>query len=380
MKIMNPDIWGDGSVSPTISFSEERNLLKKRLFELEQELNRQRGARKWYLIVIVLLYVGLLASFSLNVSLLLRKPQTRIVPDINNKEGCGPGSQLPPRTTADPLNSTNHNLDNNNNNNNNMGFAYTTPCLVAVPCESGLFFDCLTGQCRACPQGTYQPHWGQTSCWPCPTNTTTDTPGSSGLGDCKQHDCPFHTKDGLGIMESPNFPRQFPRSVSCRWRIRPGHTKRVLLILPQLNLPSDCSSKLEIRREAETIFSACQSRDQPLIMTGHSGSLWIEFKSGDRTAEGFQLTALSIEDELGYLVDAVLNSGEISSFDQSGHSSLTQDDKILLSRLLLLLNPTYPSSYEGTGSNTDRRRPVIEVLEENENNKVKHPSAIENGR
>jgi len=107
-------------------------------------------------------------------------------------------------------------------------------------------------------------------------------------------------------------------------------------------------------------------------MTGHSGSLWIEFSSGDRTAEGFQLTALSIEDELGYLVDAVLNSGEISSFDQSGQSSLTQDDKILLSRLLLLLNPTYPSSYEGTHSNTDRRRPVIEVLEENENNKLKH--------
>ena len=48
-------------------------------FQLEQEINRQRIARKWYLIVIVLLYVGLLASFSLNVSLLLRKPQTRLI-------------------------------------------------------------------------------------------------------------------------------------------------------------------------------------------------------------------------------------------------------------------------------------------------------------
>jgi len=54
--------------------------------QLEQEINRQRVARKWYLIVIVLLYVGLLASFSLNVSLLLRKPQTRL---INNEKFPG---------------------------------------------------------------------------------------------------------------------------------------------------------------------------------------------------------------------------------------------------------------------------------------------------
>ena len=32
-----------------------------------------RWPRRWYLLVIILLYVGLLASFSLNVSLLLRK-------------------------------------------------------------------------------------------------------------------------------------------------------------------------------------------------------------------------------------------------------------------------------------------------------------------
>ena len=34
-----------------------------------------RWTRRWYLLVIVLLYIGLLASFSLNVSLLLRKQQ-----------------------------------------------------------------------------------------------------------------------------------------------------------------------------------------------------------------------------------------------------------------------------------------------------------------
>ena len=45
----------------------------------------------------------------------------------------------------------------------------------------------------------------------------------------------------------------------------------------------------------------------------------------------------------------VFLAGEISSFDEEGggQSSLSQEDKLLLSRLLLLLNPAYPSSYDG---------------------------------
>jgi hypothetical protein len=41
--------------------------------------------------------------------------------------------------------------------------------------------------------------------------------------------------------------------------------------------------------------------------------------------------------------------GEISSFDEDGggQNSLSQEDKLLLSRLLLLLNPAYPASYDG---------------------------------
>ena len=45
-----------------------------KVFQLEEDLVRARVSRKWYLVVIVLLYIGLLASFSLNVTLLMRKP------------------------------------------------------------------------------------------------------------------------------------------------------------------------------------------------------------------------------------------------------------------------------------------------------------------
>ena len=49
------------------------------LSQLEEDLMRARVSRKWYLVVIVLLYIGLLASFSLNVTLLMRKPVVKSV-------------------------------------------------------------------------------------------------------------------------------------------------------------------------------------------------------------------------------------------------------------------------------------------------------------
>ena len=48
---------------------------------------RQRWTRRWYLLVIVLLYIGLLASFSLNVSLLLRKPAASVTRAVTSEDG-----------------------------------------------------------------------------------------------------------------------------------------------------------------------------------------------------------------------------------------------------------------------------------------------------
>ena len=63
---------GNGSASAvTVSSAASMNNVNDAAEVLRQ---RQRWTRRWYLLVIVLLYIGLLASFSLNVSLLLRKP------------------------------------------------------------------------------------------------------------------------------------------------------------------------------------------------------------------------------------------------------------------------------------------------------------------
>jgi hypothetical protein len=41
------------------------------IFQLEEELERLKLSRKWFMFVLFLLYAGLFASFSLNVTLLI---------------------------------------------------------------------------------------------------------------------------------------------------------------------------------------------------------------------------------------------------------------------------------------------------------------------
>ena len=64
--------------------------------EGEREEGGGRVSRRWYLIVIVLLYIGLLTSFSLNVSLLMRRSSSL----LRDKEQLAGGNSP---TEADDL-------------------------------------------------------------------------------------------------------------------------------------------------------------------------------------------------------------------------------------------------------------------------------------
>ena len=66
--------------------------------------------------------------------------------------------------------------------------------LISDPCEAGSFYSCTTRSCQPCDIGTFQPVWGQTSCWACPPNTTTDTTGSSSPTQCKHTQCVHHSR------------------------------------------------------------------------------------------------------------------------------------------------------------------------------------------
>ena len=115
--------------------------------------------------------------------------------------------------------------------------------------------------------GTFQPQWGQTSCWSCPPNTTTDTWAASSPADCKQTQCLHHSRPGLAILQSPNYPGSLPANTNCHWRVEPGAGVSVLLIVPALSLPPDCSHTLTVRRGPATVFTSCQSTEGPLLLT-----------------------------------------------------------------------------------------------------------------
>lgn len=74
---LEPGLHTGSSATVTVSSAASMNNVNG--LDAEAMRQRQRWTRRWYLLVIVLLYIGLLASFSLNVSLLLRKPTASAV-------------------------------------------------------------------------------------------------------------------------------------------------------------------------------------------------------------------------------------------------------------------------------------------------------------
>ena len=48
--------------------------------------------------------------------------------------------------------------------------------------------------------------------------------------------------------------------------------------------------------KSSTVFSSCSSTQHPVILSGQSNNLWVEFKSGHKSvSQGFQLTVLSVQ-------------------------------------------------------------------------------------
>ena len=67
--------------------------------KVSENVQNERTTRRWYLTVIVLLYIGLITSFCLNVSLLLQEP---VVTQVNGdpRQILVPAATQAPHTTA----------------------------------------------------------------------------------------------------------------------------------------------------------------------------------------------------------------------------------------------------------------------------------------
>ena len=61
------------------------------------------------------------------------------------------------------------------------------------------------------------------------------------------------SKDGYeGLIQSPNYPGEYPTNVSCVWKIRPAKDRRILVIIPEVFLPKGdkCGDKLVMRKSS----------------------------------------------------------------------------------------------------------------------------------
>lgn len=134
--------------------------------------------------------LGLIISFFLNITLLLRKPPQHM----------------------EHIDGDTYNID----------FQASHTCLVQNTCKPGTHYSCTLGTCVPCPRDTYQPTWSQSTCWPCPVNTSTDGVGASRHVDCKYSECGYHHhhQQQISVLSSPNFPNNFPAMSTCLWRIR----------------------------------------------------------------------------------------------------------------------------------------------------------------
>ena len=90
--------------------------------------------------------------------------------------------------------------------------------------------------------------------------------------------------------------------------------------MSSISLDEHCGDLLTVRKtdraNSGVIYETCESSDGPVIFTGHSRNIWVDFVANKNSSgRGFQISFLTIEDELGYLVDAIVNEDKIDSFD-----------------------------------------------------------------
>ena len=96
-----------------------------------------------------------------------------------------------------------------------------------------------------------------------------------------------------GVIQSPNYPRNYPNGVICTWRIYPPEGKNVLLRFLNFSLQetNDCSDSVLVSDETicgnSSVLSSFLLSDSPVV---------VKFKSNERgSSAGFHAEFLTVE-------------------------------------------------------------------------------------
>lgn len=76
---------------------------------------------------------------------------------------------------------------------------------------------------------------------------------------CLDRQCGGEMGELMGYIESPNYPGNYPANVECIWNINPPSKRKILIVVPEIFLPSEdeCGDVLVMRKNCEfSLFGA----------------------------------------------------------------------------------------------------------------------------
>ncbi|XP_048040168.1 signal peptide, CUB and EGF-like domain-containing protein 2 isoform X5 [Megalobrama amblycephala] len=217
-------------------------------------------------------------------------------------------------------------------------------CETKVQCSPGHYYNTSTHRCIRCPIGTYQMEFGQNYCIACPGNTTTDFDGSTNIMQCKNRQCGGELGEFTGYIESPNYPGNYPANIECIWTITPPPKRRILVVVPEIYLPieDECGDYLVMRKSSlpnsVTTYETCQTYERPIAFTSRSKKLWIQFHSNEgNSGKGFQVPYVTYDEDYQELIEDIVRDGRL--YASENHQEILKDKKLMKALFDVLAHP-----------------------------------------
>ncbi|KAA0723252.1 Signal peptide, CUB and EGF-like domain-containing protein 2 [Triplophysa tibetana] len=217
-------------------------------------------------------------------------------------------------------------------------------CETKVQCSPGHYYNTSTHRCIRCPVGTYQMEFGQNYCIACPGNTTTDFDGSTNIMQCKNRHCGGELGEFTGYIESPNYPGNYPANIECTWTITPPPKRRILVVVPEIYLPieDECGDYLVMRKSSlpnsVTTYETCQTYERPIAFTSRSKKLWIQFRSNEgNSGKGFLVPYVTYDEDYQELIEDIVRDGRL--YASENHQEILKDKKLMKALFDVLAHP-----------------------------------------
>ncbi|XP_067609345.1 signal peptide, CUB and EGF-like domain-containing protein 3 isoform X2 [Pseudorca crassidens] len=224
------------------------------------------------------------------------------------------------------------------------GAASFQDCDTKVQCSPGHYYNTSIHRCIRCAMGSYQPDFRQNFCTRCPGNTSTDFDGSTSVAQCKNRQCGGELGEFTGYIESPNYPGNYPAGVECIWNINPPPKRKILIVVPEIFLPSEdeCGDVLVMRKNSSpssiTTYETCQTYERPIAFTARSRKLWINFKTSEaNSARGFQIPYVTYDEDYEQLVEDIVRDGRL--YASENHQEILKDKKLIKAFFEVLAHP-----------------------------------------